>query len=89
MATPGKEDKRKKIKFIIGSSRARSSGDGGDSEVGNPPPLPRLPLDPPSSPSGRITVVGGKHLPLLRGPPSSFAYGDSVSSGFFDRGSFL
>ncbi|KAK3145173.1 hypothetical protein QOZ80_4AG0324530 [Eleusine coracana subsp. coracana] len=78
MATPRDEWKGKKIKFIVGPSRARSSGDD-DSESTNPPPppLPRLPLAPPSSPSGRITVIGGKQLALLHPPTSLPADGDS------------
>ncbi|KAK3142933.1 hypothetical protein QOZ80_4BG0354370 [Eleusine coracana subsp. coracana] len=83
MATPRDEWKGKKIKFIVGPSRARSSGDD-DSESTIPPPppplppLPRLPLVPPSSPSGRITVIGGKQLALLHPPPSLPADGDSA-----------
>ncbi|XP_062185273.1 OVARIAN TUMOR DOMAIN-containing deubiquitinating enzyme 1-like isoform X2 [Phragmites australis] len=83
MACPEKKLTRK-IKFRIGPSRARRSGDDGSEATPPPPPPPppRLPLVPPTSPSGRISVIGGKHLPLPRRlPPPSRADEDTEKVG--------
>ncbi|KAL6851502.1 hypothetical protein ACP4OV_020435 [Aristida adscensionis] len=94
MATPpppGQGGEKLTIKFKIGPSRARSGGGDGDEATPPPPPpppLPPLPLVPPPSPSGRITVISGKHLPslqrrLLSSAPADKGAGD-VSEDDYD-----